>query len=196
MNGWPDETGMSLVDRLRRGAQSAVLSHEAADEIERLTKERDEARQLNALWTQHDHKPALMASNMRLLEALTKARAAIQVEYTSWLKSGCLLDDERCPIRETMDEAMEDDAKEYEALLADIDAALAVTGPAIQHRQGDGGADNRDISHWAGWSDGELLDQAASACQHPALLDDQVVRSAIAMNIIAPFRQALAKARS
>jgi hypothetical protein len=53
----------------------------------------------------------------------------------------------------------------------------------------------RDISHWADWSDSELLDQAAGAAQHPALIDDEFVRDAIAMNIIAPFRQALAKAR-
>ena len=53
----------------------------------------------------------------------------------------------------------------------------------------------RDLSHWADWSDGELIDQAAGACQHRALLDDQYVREAIAMNIIAPLRQALAKAR-
>ena len=36
MNGWPDETGMTLVDRLRRGAQSAQLSEQAAAEIEQL----------------------------------------------------------------------------------------------------------------------------------------------------------------
>lgn len=56
-------------------------------------------------------------------------------------------------------------------------------------------SDERDISHWAEWSDDELIDQAACGCQHRALIDDQIVRESIAMNIIAPFRQALAKAR-
>lgn len=51
----------------------------------------------------------------------------------------------------------------------------------------------RDISHWTDWTDGELIDQAAGACQHRALIDDEIVRDAIALNIIAPFRQKLAK---
>lgn len=51
----------------------------------------------------------------------------------------------------------------------------------------------RDISHWADWSDSELIDQAAGACQHPALIEDEIVRDAIAMNIIAPLRQKIAK---
>ena len=50
----------------------------------------------------------------------------------------------------------------------------------------------RDISHWTDWDDSELLDQAAAACQHPALIEDAIVREAIALNIIAPFRQKLA----
>ncbi len=56
--------------------------------------------------------------------------------------------------------------------------------------------EERDISHWAKWSDDELIDQAAAACQHRALIDDDIVREAIAMNIIAPLRQALAKAET
>lgn len=57
-------------------------------------------------------------------------------------------------------------------------------------------ADERDSSHWAEWSDDELLDQAAGAAQSRVLLEDEIVREAIALNIIRPFRQALAKARS
>lgn len=53
----------------------------------------------------------------------------------------------------------------------------------------------RDISHWADWPDSDLIDQAAGACQHRALIEDEIVREAIALNIIAPLRQALAKAR-
>lgn len=52
-----------------------------------------------------------------------------------------------------------------------------------------------DISHWAEWPDGELIDQAAGASQNRVLLEDETVREAIALNIIAPLRQALAKAR-
>lgn len=51
----------------------------------------------------------------------------------------------------------------------------------------------RDISHWADWPDGDLIDQAAGACQNRVLLEDEVVREAIALNIIAPFRQKIAK---
>ena len=54
----------------------------------------------------------------------------------------------------------------------------------------------RDISHWADWPDADLIDQAAGACQSLVLLENEIVREAIAMNIIAPFRQALAKARA
>lgn len=52
---------------------------------------------------------------------------------------------------------------------------------------------DRDISHWCDWSDGELIDQAAGASQSRVLLEDGIVRDAIAMNVIAPFRQRLAK---
>jgi hypothetical protein len=51
----------------------------------------------------------------------------------------------------------------------------------------------RDISHWADWSDSDIIDQAAGACQHRALIEDKIVREAIALNIIAPFRQKIAK---
>lgn len=54
-------------------------------------------------------------------------------------------------------------------------------------------SDDRDISHWCDWTDDELIDQAAAAAQHPGLLDDEIVRKSIALNIIAPFRQRLAK---
>ena len=54
---------------------------------------------------------------------------------------------------------------------------------------------DRDISHWAEWPDDDLIAHAATACQRRELIDDEVTRDAIAMNIIAPFRQALAKAR-
>lgn len=54
---------------------------------------------------------------------------------------------------------------------------------------------NRDISHWADWSDADLLDQAAGACQSPELIEDQVVREAVRLNVITPLRQALAKSR-
>jgi hypothetical protein len=54
----------------------------------------------------------------------------------------------------------------------------------------------RDISHWAEWPDADLLDQAAGAAQSRVLLEDEDVREAIRLNIIAPLRQALAKARS
>lgn len=53
----------------------------------------------------------------------------------------------------------------------------------------------RDLSHWVEWEDSELLDQAAGAAQSRILLDDPIVREAIILNIIVPFRQALAKAR-
>jgi hypothetical protein len=53
----------------------------------------------------------------------------------------------------------------------------------------------RDISHWADWPDSDLIDQAAGAAQSRELLENEVIREAIALNIIAPFRQALAKAR-
>jgi hypothetical protein len=51
----------------------------------------------------------------------------------------------------------------------------------------------RDISHWTNWSDDELINQAAGACQSRVLLEDEAVREAIALNVIAPFRQALAR---
>jgi hypothetical protein len=53
----------------------------------------------------------------------------------------------------------------------------------------------RDISHWADWPDSDLIDQAAGASQSHVLLEDEIVREAIALNIIQPLRQALAKAR-
>jgi len=56
--------------------------------------------------------------------------------------------------------------------------------------------DERDLSGWADWTDGELIEQAAAASQCRMLLDDEIVREAIAMNIIAPFRQALDKERN
>lgn len=55
--------------------------------------------------------------------------------------------------------------------------------------------DNRDLSAWVEWSDDALIDQAAAAAQCRILLSDEFVREAIALNIIKPFRQALAKAR-
>lgn len=55
--------------------------------------------------------------------------------------------------------------------------------------------DERDISHWAEWSDDELIYQAACGCQNKVLLEDEIVRDAIKLNIIAPLRQALAKGR-
>lgn len=51
----------------------------------------------------------------------------------------------------------------------------------------------RDISHWADWPDSDLIDQAAGASQSRVLLENEVVREAIALNIIAPFRQKIAK---
>lgn len=54
----------------------------------------------------------------------------------------------------------------------------------------------RDLTHWTNWSDGELIDQAAGACQDRALLECDYVREAIALNIIAPFRQKLTTLRA
>lgn len=54
----------------------------------------------------------------------------------------------------------------------------------------------RDISHWADWPDADLIDQAAGASQSRVLLENETVREAIVLNIIAPLRQALAKART
>lgn len=50
----------------------------------------------------------------------------------------------------------------------------------------------RNVSRWADWSDSELIDQAACGSMHPALLDDEIVRESIAMNVIKPFRQRVA----
>ena len=52
----------------------------------------------------------------------------------------------------------------------------------------------RDLSQWITWSDDELIDAAAGASQSRVLLDDEVVREAIKLNIIKPLRQALEKA--
>ena len=54
-------------------------------------------------------------------------------------------------------------------------------------------AGERDISHWTEWSDIELVEQAACACQRKDLVDDEIIRDAIVMNIITPFRQKIDK---
>lgn len=54
----------------------------------------------------------------------------------------------------------------------------------------------RDLTHWTDWTDGELIDQAAGACQDRALLECDYVREAIALNVIAPFRQKLTTLRA
>ncbi len=49
-----------------------------------------------------------------------------------------------------------------------------------------------DISSWADWADAALIDQAAAGAQSRVLLEDAVVREAVALNIITPFRQRIA----
>lgn len=51
----------------------------------------------------------------------------------------------------------------------------------------------RDISHWADWPDADLIDQAEGASQCREMIENEIVREAIAMNIIAPLRQRIAK---
>ena len=66
--------------------------------------------------------------------------------------------------------------------------ATPLQQPAPTPEEDSDGPD-RDLSHWAEWPDEQLIDQAAAASQSRVLLDDAVVREAIAANVIAPLRQ-------